>query len=69
MSQLANARTWVCDHAGFYDTFQIGDVVAWLTGEEGFPAQAVRDAIRGLVRAGVLVRQGPGVYAWAPPRG
>jgi hypothetical protein len=68
-SNLQTARTWVCDHAGFYNTFHVSDVIAWLNGGEGVTPQAIRDAIRGMVKTGVMTRTGRGQYAWVDRAG
>ena len=60
-SALRKAITAVCDTAGFYDTFEISAVLAWLP---HIPGQTVRDAVRQLVREGALRALGDGFYGW-----
>ena len=53
------AVTAVCNIAGYYDVFTISDCLWWLP-----HGQCIRDAVRTLVRRGLLTRIGRGVYRW-----
>lgn len=52
-------RHAVCDTAGFYDRFTIADLLEWVP-----HGQATRDAVRSLVREGLLRHAARGVYEW-----
>ena len=60
MRQAQDVKDAVCDTAGCYDQFAIADVLEWeLSGK-----QRVRDAVKQLVKEGLLERVGRGMYRW-----
>ena len=56
---LGTVKQEVCETAGFYDTFRMSDLMAWLP-----YGQVVRDAVRELCKEGLLQRVDRGVYEW-----
>ena len=62
MPRLDDVKLEVCDTAGFYDTFQISDVLCWLP-----YGQITRDAVKALCKEGLLRRIDRGIYTWVKP--
>ena len=62
--RLAEAKHAIRETAGFYDTFQVQDILPWVNAHTKRDVQVIRETIRELVKEGLLVQVERGTYEW-----